>query len=121
MLRLLSHLLLLLYAGAYLHCQSLPARVERAIDAGSNHSEQRRGSFCRKKQQTVQAAPPVKKAHYAQAQPLDRYLGSDFAASYFSLLFPARQLSLPPARGPDAGPVQALANHPNKAPPVRFS
>jgi hypothetical protein len=71
----------------------------------------------------VQAAPQATQAHQTQAKlpPLDRCLNGDFAALYFGLLFPARQPAPAPPRGPNAGPAQALANHPNKAPPARFS
>ena len=122
MSRLLSHLLLLLYAGVYLHCQPLPAQAEGAAGTG-NQQEQRRGSLCHKKLQTVQADPQAAQAHQTQARllPLNLCLGGDFAALYFHLLFPAHQPTLTPARGPNAGPAQAFANHPNKAPPVRFS
>ena len=121
--RLLSHLLLLLYAGIYLHCQPLPARAIGVPNAGGRHQEQRRGSLCRKKLQTGQASPQATHAHQTQAKlpPLDLSLGGDFAALYFGLLFSARQPALAPPRGPNAGPTQALANHPNKAPPARFS
>ena len=94
MSRLLSHLLLLLYAGIYLHCQPLPARAVKAADTGGSHQEQRWGSLCRKKLQTVQADPQATHAHQTQAKlpPLDLGLGGDFAALYFGLLFSARQL-----------------------------
>ena len=123
MSRLLSHLLLLLYAGVYLHCQPLPARADGAAGAGGNRQEQRRGTLCQKKLQTVQAAPQTEQAHQAQAKllPLDLCLGGDFAALYFGLLFLAHQPTLNPARGPNVRPAQVFANHPNKAPPVRFS
>jgi hypothetical protein len=116
-------LLLLLYAGVYLHCQPLPVRADGAAGVGGNRQEQRRGTLCQKKLQTVQAATQAEQAHQAQAKllPLDLCLGSDFAALYFGLLFPAHQPTLNPARGPNARPAQVFANHPNKAPPVRFS
>ncbi len=123
MSRLLSHLLLLLYAGIYLHCQLLPARATGAADAGGSPQEQRRGSLCRKKLQTGQASPQATQAHQIQAKlpPLYLCFGGDFAALYSGLLFPARQPAPAPPRGPNAGPAQAFANHPNKAPPARFS
>lgn len=123
MSRLLSHLLLLLYAGVYLHCQPLPARAVGAAGAGGNHQEKRRGSLCWKKLQTVQANPQATQAHQTQAKlpPLDPCRNGDFAELYFGLLFPARPPAPAPARGPHASPAQAFANHPNKAPPTRFS
>ena len=121
--RFLSHLLLLLYAGIYLYCQPLLARAVGAVDAGGSHQEQRRGSLCRKKLQTVQADPQATHAHQTQAKLplLDLGLRGDFAALYFGRLFSARQLVPAPTRSPNAGPAQAFANHPNKAPPARFS
>ena len=118
----MSYLLLLLYAGIYLHCQPLPARAVEDHDAGGSHQEQRRGSLCRKKLQTVQANPKATQTHQTQAKlpPLDLGLRGDFAALYFCLLFPARQPVPAPTRGPNAGPAQASANHPNKAPPDFF-
>lgn len=123
MSRLLSHLLLLLYAGVYLHCQPLRARAEGLVGAAVNRQEQRRGRLCQKKLQTVQVAPQAAHAPEIEAKllPLDWCLGGDFAALYFGLLFSAHQPTLIPARGPNAGPAQVFANHPNKAPPVRFS
>lgn len=123
MSRLLSYLLLLLYAGIYLQCQPQPARANGAAGTGGHRQEQRGGTFCRKKLQTVQAVLPAEAGHKAQAKPLplDWWLGGDFATLYFGLLFPACRPAPTPARGPNAGPAQALANHPNKAPPVRFA
>ena len=123
MSRLLSQLLLLLCAGVYLHCQPLRARAEGPVGAAVNRQEQRRGRLCQKKLQTVQAAPQAAHAPEAEAKllPLDLCLGGDFAALYFGLLFPVHQSTLTPVRGPNAGPTQVFANHPNKAPPVRFS
>ncbi|MCR5890713.1 hypothetical protein LRS06_24125 [Hymenobacter sp. J193] len=123
MSRLLSHLLLLLYAGIYLHCQPLSTRANGTATAGSHQQEQRGGTLCRKKLQTVQATPPVESVRQAKAKllPLDGSLSGDFAALYFGLLFPACQPAPTPVRGPSIGPAQALANHPNKAPPIRFS
>ncbi|AYA39021.1 hypothetical protein D3Y59_17715 (plasmid) [Hymenobacter oligotrophus] len=121
--RLLTHLLLLLYAGIYLHCQPLPARAPATTIGLGSPQEQSRTGLCKKKLQTVQADPQADHAQIAQAKllPLDLALNSDFAALYFGLLFPADEPTLNPARGPNAGPEQSFANHPNKAPPVRFS
>lgn len=118
--RFLSHLLLLLYAGIYLHCQPLPARAVGDHDAGGSHQEQRRSSLCRKKLQTVQADPQATHAYQTQAKlpPLDLGLCGDFSALYFGLLFTAHQPAPAPTRGPNAGPARAFANHPNKAPPA---
>ncbi|MBC6609271.1 hypothetical protein H8B13_20800 [Hymenobacter sp. BT188] len=123
MQRLLSHLLLLLYAGVYLHCQPMPVGAGSAAASGGTRQEVPRSATCKKKLQTVQADTKVEKQQLAQAKllPLDAALGSDFMALYFGLLFPAHQPALNPTRGPTAGPALALANHPNKAPPVRFS
>ena len=122
MQRLLSHLLLLLYAGVYLHCQPLPVGAGSVAADGSAQQETPRNATCKKKPQTVQADTKVEK-ELAQAKllPLDAALNSDLAALYFGLLFPAHQPTLNPTRGPTAGPAQVFANHPNKAPPVRFS
>lgn len=121
MQRLLSHLLLLLYAGVYLHCQPLPTRAG-SVGAGQDTQQQPRSGSCKKKAQTVQAETKVEK-QLAQAKlfPLDATLSGNLAALCFGLLFPAHQPTLNPARGPNAGPAQVFANHPNKAPPVRFS
>ena len=123
MQRLLSHLLLLLYAGVYLHCQPLSVGGGSAA-AGNNTGQQAPlNATCRKKPQTVQAGTKVEKKELVQAklQPLDAALSGHFPALYFGLLFPAHQPTLNPTRGPTTGPAQAFANHPNKAPPVRFS
>ncbi|RSK24972.1 hypothetical protein [Hymenobacter metallilatus] len=123
MSRFLAHLLLLLYAGIYLHCQPLPVRVLASTPDYSNQQESSRTGLCKKKLQTVQADPQTKHAPVVKAKllPLDLVLGDDFPAVYFGLLFPADEPTLNPARGPNAGPEQSFANHPNKAPPVRFS
>ncbi|TGD76965.1 hypothetical protein [Hymenobacter wooponensis] len=123
MSRLLTHLLLLLYAGIYLHCQPLPARVLTPPTDYSSQQAPPQTGLCKKKLQTVQADPQADHAPVAKAKllPLDLALGDDFPALYFGLLFPADEPTLNPARGPNAGPEQSFANHPNKAPPVRFS
>ncbi|MFC7671094.1 hypothetical protein ACFQT0_30475 [Hymenobacter humi] len=84
---------------------------------------QSRTSFCQKKLQTEQVAPQAAKQQVSQEKlpPLDLALGADFGDLYFGLLFPAGQPTINPARGPDLARAQAFANHPNKAPPVRFS
>ena len=123
MQRLLSHLLLLLYAGIYLHCQPLPVgAVSAAADSGTQQETPRNATCKKKKLQTVQAETKAEK-QLAQAKllPLDATLGSDLVALYFGLLFPAHQPALNPTRGPTAGAAQVFANHPNKAPPFRFS
>ena len=123
MQRLLSHLLLLLYAGVYLHCQPLPGGLGSTAAGSGTQQEAPRNATCKKKPQTVQADTKVAKQQVAQVKllPFDAALNSEFAALYFGLLFPAHQPTLNPTRGPTAGPVQVFANHPNKAPPVRFS
>lgn len=122
MQRLLSHLLLLLYAGVYLHCQPLPIGAGSAAAGNGTQQQQPRSGSCKKKAQTVQAETKVEK-QLAQVKlfPLDATLNGDLAALYFGLLFPAHQPTLNPTRGPNASPAQVFANHPNKAPPVRFS
>ncbi|MFD2784699.1 hypothetical protein [Hymenobacter rubripertinctus] len=121
--RFLSHLLLLIYAGVFLHCQPLPGPAASVASTSDSPQEQSGTGLCKKKLQTVQADPATVKALAAKQHPLplDLCLGGDFAALYFGLLFPADQPTITPARGPDAGPAQVFANHPNKAPPVRFS
>ncbi|MCC3158612.1 hypothetical protein LJ737_15285 [Hymenobacter sp. 15J16-1T3B] len=121
--RLLSHLLLLLYAGIYLHCQPLAMRTPGAEPGAGTRQEQPRAGLCKKKLQTVQADPQADHAPVVKAKlpPLDLSLGADFAVVYRVLLFPADEPTLTPARGPNAGPEQSFANHPNKAPPIRFS
>ena len=123
MQRLLSHLLLLLYAGVYLHCQPLPAGAGSAGAGGGSRQETPRSATCKKKAQTVQADIKVEKKQLAQAKllPFAAGLGGDFAALYFGLLFPAPRPTINPTRGPNLGSAQVFANHPNKAPPVRFS
>ncbi|GAB2798327.1 hypothetical protein HNQ93_004304 [Hymenobacter luteus] len=123
MSRLLTHLLLLLYAGVYLHCQPLPARVPTTTTGLGSPQEQSQTGLCKKKLQTVQADPQADHAPEVKAKllPLDLALSGDFPALYFGLLFPADEPTLNPARGPNAGPEHSFANHPNKAPPVRFS
>ncbi|MBT9395095.1 hypothetical protein KLP40_18150 [Hymenobacter sp. NST-14] len=123
MSRLLAHLLLLLYAGITLHCQPLPARVLASTPDYSSQQESSRTGLCKKKLQTVQADPQADQASVVKTKllPLDLSLGADFPALYFGLLFPADEPPLNPARGPNAGPELSFANHPNKAPPVRFS
>ena len=123
MQRLLSHLLLLLYAGVYLHCLPLPGGLGSAVAGSGTQQETPRNATCKKKPQTVQADTKVEKQQVAKAKllPLDAALSSEYSALYFGLLFPAHQPTLNPTRGPTAGPAQAFANHPNKAPPVRFS
>ncbi|GAB3842907.1 hypothetical protein GCM10028821_51740 [Hymenobacter jeollabukensis] len=120
---MLAHLLLLLYAGITLHCQPLPARTTTAVSDLGSQQESSRTGLCKKKLQTVQADPQAKHALEIKAKllPLDVVLGNDFPALYFGLLFPVDAPTLNPARGPNAGPEQSFANHPNKAPPVRFS
>ena len=122
MQRLLSHLLLLLYAGIYLHCQPLPVGAGSAAADSGTQQETPRNAACKKKPQTVQAETKAEK-QLAQAKllPLDAALSSDLVALYGGLLFPAHQPTLNPTRGPTAGSAQVFANHPNKAPPVRFS
>ncbi|MBT2557599.1 hypothetical protein J7E24_07375 [Hymenobacter sp. ISL-91] len=123
MSRLLAHLLLLLYAGLFLQCQPLPARA--AATAASYGSQQKapRTSFCKKKLQSVQANPLADFGQRVKAKlpPLDLSLGDGLAALYLGRLFPADKPVLTPTRGPNLGPGQAFANHPNKAPPVCFS
>ena len=123
MQRLLSHLLLLLYAGVYLHCQPLPGGVGSAAADSGTQQETPRNATCKKKPQTVQADTKVAKQQVAKAKllPLDAALSTEYSALYFGLLFPAQQPSLNPTRGPTGSPAQVFANHPNKAPPVRFS
>ncbi|GAB2470605.1 hypothetical protein GCM10011375_38800 [Hymenobacter qilianensis] len=123
MSRLLSHLLLLIYAGVYLHCQPLSMRTQGAEPGAGTRQEQPRAGLCKKKLQTVQADPQADHAPVVKAKllPLDLALGNDFPTLYFGLLFPADEPTLNPVRGPNAGPEQSFANHPNKAPPVRFS
>ncbi|WP_156126294.1 hypothetical protein [Hymenobacter sp. DG25B] len=123
MSRLLAHLLLLFYAGIYLHCQPLPARALATATGYASQQEPSQTGLCKKKLQTVQADPQAEPAQVAKAKllPLDFVLGGDFPDLYFGLLFPANEPTLNPARGLNAGPGQSFANHPNKAPPVRFS
>lgn len=121
--RLLAHLLLLIYAGAYLHCQGLPARAGGAENQTGNTQQRSDAGLCKKKLQTVQAVSQADHAQQVKAQLplLDLCRGGEFAALHFGLLFPADQLNINPARGPNLGSPQVFANHPNKAPPVRFS
>ncbi|WP_157541553.1 hypothetical protein [Hymenobacter aerophilus] len=121
--RSLAHLLLLLYAGLFLHCQPLPARGAGSGWGGNAPQQQSRAGLCKKKLQTVQSAPVSEQTQLAKTKLLlpDLALGSDFAALYFGLLLPADAPHAAPVRGPNAGLEQAFANHPNKAPPVRFS
>ena len=120
--RLLAHLLLLLYAGLFLHCQPLPARARATATSYNTRPEPARPGFCKKKVPAVQASPPADYAQSVKAKlpPLHLVPGS-FAAVFFGLLFPADAAGIAPARGPASGPAQVFANHPNKAPPVRFS
>lgn len=121
--RLLSHLLLLIYAGVFLHCQPLLARAAATDTSYGTPQESSRAGLCKKKLQTVQTSPLADYGQVVKAKlpPLDLSLGDGFAALYFGLLFPADEPVITPARGPNAGPAQVFANHPNKAPPVRFS
>lgn len=123
MSRLLAHLLLLLYAGLFLQCQPLPARAAATATSYGSQQESPRTSFCKKKLQSVQASPQADFGQVVKAKlpPLHLLVGNGFAAVYLGLLFPADTPVITPARGPNAGPEQAFANHPNKAPPVRFS
>lgn len=123
MSRLLAHLLLLLYAGLFLQCRPLPARATATAASHDTQHKVPRTSSCKKKLQTVQTSPQADFGQVAKAKlpPLDLWLGGGFAAVYFGLLFPADEPVLTPACGPNAGPGQVFANHPNKAPPVRFS
>lgn len=123
MQRLLAHLLLLIYAGVFLHCQVLPARVGSAENQAGTTQQRSDTGLCKKKLQTVQADSRTDHAQQVKAElsRLDLCLGSDFTARYFGLLFPAVQPMLNPTRGPNLGSAQVFANHPNKAPPVRFS
>jgi len=123
MQRLLAHFLLLLYAGVFLHCQVLPARVGSAENQADTTQQRSDAGLCKKKLQTVQADSQADHAHQVKAElpRLDLCLGSDFAALCFGLLFPAVRPTLNPTRGPNLGSAQVFANHPNKAPPVRFS
>ena len=121
--RFLSHLLLLLYAGVFLHCQPLPGPAASVAGTSDSQQEQSGTGLCKKKLQTVQADPANVKELVAKHHPLplDAGVATEYAALYFGLLFPADQPTITPARGPNAGPAQVFANHPNKAPPVRFS
>ncbi|OGX88684.1 hypothetical protein BEN48_08685 [Hymenobacter glacialis] len=116
-------MLLLLYAGVFLHCQPLPGPAASVANTPDTQQEQSGSGLCKKKLQTVQADPVTTKALAAKHHPLPLGAGvaTEYAALYFGLLFPADQPAVNPARGPDAGPAQGFANHPNKAPPVRFS
>ncbi|SDY67458.1 hypothetical protein [Hymenobacter psychrophilus] len=120
--RLLAHLLLLLYAGVFLHCQPLPTRAAATATRYGTQQQSSRNGLCKKKLQLVQANP---QANYGQAAkvklPLDLPFEGNFAAVYFGLLLPADELTTAPAWGPNAGPEQVFVNHPNKAPPLRFS
>ena len=122
MQRLLSHLLLLLYAGVYLHCQPLPGGAGSVAGSGTQQRTPRNAT-CKKKTQTVQANTKVEKRQLAQAKlpTLDAALSGDLVAPYFGLHFTAYQPTLNLTRGPAARAAQVFANHPNKAPPVRFS
>ena len=122
MQRLLSHLLLLLCAGLYLPCQPMPVGAGMAAGGGTQQESPRPAS-CKKKPQTVQAEATVEKQQLAHARmlPLQATLSGGLPALYFGLLYPAPQPTLNPTRGPTAGPALVFANHPNKAPPVRFS
>lgn len=122
--RLLAHLLLLLYAGLVLYCPPLPARGAGSGRGGNAPQQQPRAGLCKKKLQTMQSAPLTEQTQLTQAKllpPEDAALGGEFAALYFELLFSAEAPRAAPARSPNAGLEQAVVNHPNKAPPVRFS
>ena len=123
MQRLLSHLLLLLYAGVYLHCQPLPAGAGSAVAGSGTQQEAPHSASCKKKLQSVQAETKAEKRQMAQAKlpPLDAALSSNLVVLDSGLLFPALRPTLNPTRGPTIGCAQVFANHPNKAPPVRFS
>ncbi|GAA3977118.1 hypothetical protein [Hymenobacter antarcticus] len=121
--RFLSHLLLLLYAGVFLHCQPLPGLAASVAGTSDSQQKQSGSGLCKKKLQTVQADPAAVKELAAKYHPLplDTGVATEYAALYFGLIFPADQPTITPARGPNAGPEQVFANHPNKAPPVLFS
>ena len=120
--RFLSHLLLLLYAGVFLHCQPLPGPAASVASSSGSPQEQSGTGLCKKKLQTVQADPAATAAQQPQAKllPLDLCLGGDFAALYFGLLFPADQPTLTLPAAPTPAPRRYLPTTPTRLRPSVF-
>jgi hypothetical protein len=121
MQRLLAHLLLLLYAGAFLHCQVLPVRPDAAGRAAVSGGPSR--GVCKKSGPVGQAsADETVVAKADPHSPSPALLPADaWVNLYLALRYPARRAALAAAASPALPVADVFANHPNKAPPVRFS
>ncbi len=120
MQRLLARLFLLIYAGAFLHCQVVPVRSQ--VPGGATEVSAARG-VCKKGGPVAQASASDSDITFSKATPHGPALlpARDWLNLCLALLYPARPAGLAPAANPSVPLAGAFANHPNKAPPIRFS
>lgn len=119
MQRLLAHLLLLVYAGAFLHCQVLPVRAPGPGVAAASHGPAR--GVCKKGGPVAQAS--AAEVAFGKALPHGPALlpAEAWVNLFLALCYPVRPAGRVPAASPALSVAGVFANHPNKAPPVRFS